>query len=698
MPFAGVRKAPRDDTVENTPRITREPHQTDSRRPIVTAFYLTTPIYYVNALPHLGHAYTTMVADSLTRFQRLMGKEALFITGTDEHGDKILQAAEKAGRTPQSLADAVSAAFRALWPRLETSPARFVRTTDEAHKAVVRGFLQKVYDAGDTYFGEYGGHYCYGCERFYTDKELENGLCPQHLVKPEYISERNYFFRMSRYQDWLKNHILENPDFIRPERYRNEVLALLDSGALDDLCISRPKTRLTWGIELPFDPEYVCYVWFDALLAYITALGGPDSADFQKYWPEAEHLVAKDILKPHAVFWPTMLKAAGLPLFRHLNVHGYWLVRDTKMSKSLGNVVAPLDMAGRFGNDAFRYFLLREMHFGGDASFSEEAIIARLNADLANDLGNLFSRVLSMTAKFCGGAVPEPGPATDLELALEDLATESLANFRTLFGKLRFSTALESLWELVRALNKYVDTAAPWALAKNNDTGRLNAVLHTLLEHMRKIALHLWPVMPSKAALMLEQLGQAVGPDGPPPGVLTRERRAGSPLRPGTVVASASNLFPRIESEEAAAKDAPAAAPTGKETKAKAAAPAKAAPAAPAKPAADVVPGIIEFADFQKLELLVGTVVSCEPHPNADKLLRVMVDLGEASPRQILAGIAEFFTPEALVGKQVVVVANLAPRSMRGLESQGMILAVRKEGGLELLSVSAPVNPGSRVS
>ena len=658
----------------------------------MTPFYLTTPIYYVNALPHLGHAYTTIVADSLTRFQRLMGKDARFITGTDEHGDKILQAAEKAGRSPQSLADEVSAAFRALWPRLECAPADFVRTTDEKHKAVVRGFLQKVYDAGDIYFGEYGGHYCYGCERFYTEKELENGLCPQHLVKPEYISERNYFFRMSRYQEWLKQHILDNPDFIRPERYRSEVLALLDSGALDDLCISRPKTRLTWGIELPFDPEYVCYVWFDALLAYTTALDGPGAPAFDVYWPEAQHLVAKDILKPHAVFWPCMLKAAGLPLFRHLNVHGYWLARDTKMSKSLGNVVAPLDMAERYGLDAFRYFLLREMHFGGDASFSEEALVARLNADLANDLGNLFSRVLSMTAKFRQSAIPAPGTATYLETALNDLAVEALENFRTLFDKLRFSNALESLWELVRALNKYVDTAAPWALAKNNDNERLDAVLHTLLEHMRAIALHLWPVMPGKTAAMLEQLGQPLGPDGPPAGILTTNLHADAPLKPGTAVAPASNLFPRVEPEESPRPAGP------KQTPAKPAAPAAPAPAASAPQAAEDAPGVIEFSDFQKLDLRVGLVTACEPHPNADKLLRVMVDIGEAQPRQILAGMAEFFSPESLLGKQVVIVANLAPRKMRGLESQGMILAVRKEGGLELLAVTGLVAPGSKVS
>jgi methionyl-tRNA synthetase len=680
----------------------------------VSAFYLTTPIYYVNALPHLGHAYTTIVADAVTRFQRLMGRDAMFITGTDEHGDKIVRAAEKAGRSPQRLADEVSGAFRNLWPRLDVAPAAFVRTTDAAHKAVVRDFLQKVHDAGDIYFGEYSGRYCYGCERFYTDKELENGLCPQHLVTPELISERNYFFRMSRYQDWLKRHILDNPDFIRPERYRSETLALLESGALEDLCISRPKSRLTWGIELPFDPNYVCYVWFDALLAYVSALGGPDSPQFARYWPESAHLVAKDILKPHAVFWPIMLKAANLPLFRHLNVHGYWLARDAKMSKSLGNVVSPLDMAADFGNDAFRYFLLREMRFGSDAGFSEEALTARLNADLANDLGNLFSRVLAMTARYRGGVAPRPGPDGEAESALQDLASESLANFRTLFGAFRFSSALESLWELVRALNKYVDSAAPWTLAKNGQEERLDTVLHALLRHMAAVATHLWPVMPTAAGAMLEQLGLNAGPQGPPAGILARWDDSASLVRPGTAAAAASNLFPRRDSllagrEEKARSPAPAPAPPASGGSRPRTAPPDGAP--PCPPAAEAKgagappdtkaagdAGIAEFADFQKLDLRVGTVTACERHPRADKLLRVMVDLGEAEARQIIAGIAEHFSPEELPGRQVTVVANLAPRMLRGLESRGMILAVRTPGGLELLGVSGPVPPGGKVS
>ncbi len=647
----------------------------------MSSFYLTTPIYYVNAKPHLGHAYTTITADAMTRFAALMGNDAMFITGTDEHGDKIVQAAEKAGEDPKTFTDRISAEFAALWPRLETEPSRFVRTSSEKHKEIVRTFLQKVYDAGDIYFGEYGGHYCFGCERFYTEKELENGLCPQHLVKPEYISEKNYFFRMSKYQARLKQHILDNPDFIRPERYRNEALAMLDSGALDDLCISRPKTRLTWGIELPFDPDYVCYVWFDALLSYFTAIGGPDSPEFAERWSGGRHLIAKDILKPHAIFWPIMMMSAGIPLYKNLNVHGYWLVRDAKMSKSLGNVVSPLDMAERYGIDAFRHFLLREMHFGGDASFSEEALIGRVNADLANDLGNLFSRVLSMTAKFCGGSVPTPSEDTDVETTLKALARDAMLNYQSLFDNARFSNALESLWELVRALNRYVDMAAPWALAKNGETARLGTVLYTLLELMRKIAVHLWPVMPHKSVLMLEQLGIDFHPKTTR---LADEAESFGALAPGDKVAGSSNLFPRIEPpEEAPVK------PAEPKTEAK---------PAPAKSPAPEPVAQIEFADFQKLDLRIGRIMACEQHPNAEKLLKVMVDLGEESPRQILAGMAAYFAPHDMVGKMVTVVANLAPRKMRGLESQGMILAVHTDSGLELLAPGGPAAPGAKVS
>ena len=644
------------------------------------SYYITTPIYYVNARPHLGHAYSTIVADTLKRFHRMLGENARMQTGTDEHGDKIVKAATAAGVSPQAFVDDISSIFRNLWSKLGIENDGFIRTTDPAHKKAVQVLLQRLYDKGDIYFGEYGGHYCYGCERFYTEKELENGLCPQHQTKPEYISEKNYFFKMSKYQDALRQYILDHPDFIRPERYRNEALAMLEGGVLEDLCISRPKSRLTWGIELPFDKDYVSYVWFDALANYITALGWPEnendeSGAYRTFWP-GEHLVAKDILKPHGIFWPTMLMAAGLPLYRHLNVHGYWLVKDTKMSKSLGNVVDPLKAAEHFGLDAFRYFLLREMNFGSDASYSPEAIITRVNADLANDLGNLFSRVLSMNAKYFGGKIPALGEQLEADDVLSEATDNGAANYVQLFGELRFSQALDALWAPIRAMNKYVDEQAPWTLAKNGETERLGTVIRTLLENMYKVAYLLWPVMPGASTAMQAQLGRPQPPLSED--ALNDVLRYRMHLRTGMEIASSSNLFPRLEMEK---EEAPA-----KPRKEKKAAP-KEAPKEEPKAEAKAP---IEFADFQKLDLRVGHILSARQHPNADKLLCFEVDLGEEKPRQIVSGIAAHFKPEELVGRNVVVVANLPPRKLRGVESQGMILTAEFEGGLSLLTADAP--------
>ena len=623
----------------------------------------------------------------------------MFLTGTDEHGDKIVQAAEKQGQTPKEFVDDISGRFRALWPKLDVANDRFVRTTDPEHISAVQAFLQKVYDAGDIYFGEFGGHYCYGCERFYTEKELENGLCPQHLTKPEFISEKNYFFRMSKYLPWLKEHIEANPSFIRPERYRSEVLAMLESGALEDLCISRPKSRLTWGIELPFDNDYVCYVWFDALLNYISALDWPDGEDFKKFWP-GEHLVAKDILKPHAVFWPTMLKSAGLPLYEHLNVHGYWLVRDTKMSKSLGNVVEPSDMAQRFGPDAFRYFLLREMHFGSDASFSEDALVGRINADLANDLGNLFSRVLSMTAKYFGSRVPMPKALQEDDKAIADLCANSMRNFVQLFGNVQFAQGLESLWELVRALNKYVDTQAPWTLYKQGNMERLATVMYVMLAAMRKTALCLWPVMPVASGKMLAQLGQQVQDGQPPVANVEDEIAHFEGLEPGIQVAEGSNLFPRIEvKKEGADSKEPKAQKKDKQAEKaqEKAAPNQAAAEQGGADAPAVKPNV-EFDQFKALDLRVGTVKVAEKHPNADRILRLEIDFGEGELRQILSGLAEHYAPEDVVGKRVCAVLNLAPRKIRGLVSHGMVLTAGTDSALGLLAVDRDVPDGSEIA
>ena len=648
-------------------------------------FYVTTPIYYVNARPHLGHAYTTIVADTLKRFYALLGYDARMLTGTDEHGDKIVKAATKENKTPKEFVDGISNEFAALWNDLKIDYDKFIRTTDEKHKKSVQTLLQRIYDKGDIYYGEYGGHYCFGCERFYTEKELEDGLCPQHKTKPEYISEKNYFFKMSKYQEWLKQYILDNPDFIRPERYRNEVLAMLEGNVLEDFCISRPKSRLEWGIELPFDNNYVCYVWFDALANYISALGwgnSGDLSDFDKYWP-AEHLVAKDILKPHGIFWPTMLKAADLPVYRHLNVHGYWLVKDTKMSKSLGNVVDPRFASEHFGLDAFRYFLLRDMHFGSDASYSEEALISRINSDLANDLGNLFSRVLSMNGKYFAKEIPAVGEILPDDEQIFASVENAARNYIQLFKEVRFSQALEGLWEPIRLMNKYVDSQAPWTLYKENKLERLATVLRVLLENMYKIAVLLYPVMPESSKKMQVQLGKEFRMHAK---LIDDLLSCKIHLRTGGMISETSNLFPRFEKP---AED--------KEKTEKKQSSNKGAKQNNTKSNEEKTDNsCIEFADFQKLDLRVGTIIAAEQHPDADKLLRFDVDLGEEKPRQIISGIAEFFNPAELVGKKVVVVANLPPRKLRGLVSHGMILTAEKDEHLSLLTSVAP--NGSKIS
>jgi methionyl-tRNA synthetase len=506
--------------------------------------YFTTPIYYVNAEPHLGHTYTTVVADTLKRYYQSIGYEVFFLTGTDEHGDKIAQAALAGGTDPKSYVDRVSGLFRHTWDRSGIAYDYFLRTTDPHHQGYVQRILQKIYDAGDVYLGEYGGLYCYGCERFYTEKELVDGKCPDHQVAPEYINEKNYFFRMGKYQDRLIEAVQELPDLIRPERYRAEVLAFLRD-PLEDLCISRPTARLKWGIPLPFDPNYVTYVWFDALLNYVSALDCRGGQSLDLFWPQANHLIAKDILKPHAIYWPTILMAAGLPLFRHLNVHGYWVMDSGKMSKSLGNVIRPLEMKERFGMDAFRYFLLREMAFGQDAKFSEEALITRINADLANNLGNLVSRVLAMQQKYFGGEVqPLINSWAPEDFALREKFVETEQALHSYMQELQFHRALEAVWSGLDHANRYVVQTAPFTLIRDPaKRPRVGEILHHLLEVIRTLSRLLAPFLPDTAKELRGLLGFT--DDGG-----AASRPWGQGFTPGHKVNAPKVLFPRIEAEK----------------------------------------------------------------------------------------------------------------------------------------------------
>jgi methionyl-tRNA synthetase len=644
------------------------------------SLYITTPIYYVNARPHLGHAYTTIIADTYSRFRKLCKEDVRFQTGTDEHGDKIAEAAQAAEIPPKEYADRISTMFREAWPSLAIKPDTFIRTTDENHVRTVQEILQKVHDQGDIYLGSYSGLYCRGCERFLTEKELVDGKCPDHQTAPMPISESNYFFRMSKYQDWLIAHIKKNPDFITPERYKNEVLSFL-SEPLEDLCISRPKNRLTWGISLPFDDDFVTYVWFDALINYLTGIGYPDSEDFSRYWKVAEHIIAKDILKPHAIYWPTMLKAIGLAPYKRLHVHGYWNINEAKMSKSIGNVVRPETLRQNFGVDTVRYFLMREMSFGLDASFSDESIIARQNSDLANDLGNLFSRALTMINKFANGTVPTPAGLEPEDKELAEAAVNMVTRYKAQMNNLAFNRALQEVWAVISLANKYIVSSEPWGLAKDPaKADRLNTVLYNLAEILRLIGLVLAPVMPETSLKMATSLGSTEDEHGKQNLI---DHGGWGLTAPGMKINLGESLFPRLEKKvKKPAKDGQKqmkdkSSPKSKETESDA--------------------GLVTFDDFKKLDLRVAEIKSAEKIKKSDRLLKLIVMVPEE--RTLVAGIAEYYKPEELIGRQVIMVANLKPAKLMGVTSHGMILAARDaQGRLSLSALAEGVAPGSKVS
>jgi len=649
-------------------------------------FYLTTPIYYVNDQPHIGHTYTTVVADVIARFHRMLGQDVHFLTGTDEHGQKIERAAQAKGLRPIELADGVVERFRGLWRTLGITNDVFIRTTEERHRRGVEKLYQKIAAAGDIYKDKYAGWYCTSCEAFYPENQVVDGRCPDQGHKVEWTEEESYFFRLSKYQEPLLKYYAEHRDFVFPESRRNEVVSFVQSG-LKDLSISR--SSFSWGIPLPGDPKHILYVWFDALSNYITALGyGSDRKLYARYWPADMHLVGKDILRFHAVYWPAYLMSAGEPLPRRVVAHGWWLRDAAKISKSKGGVVDPVPLIEAFGVDPVRYFLMREMVFGQDANYSDEAFIDRVNTDLANDLGNLVSRTLKMIEDYCGGKTPKTDPRFRGDEPLKKAAQDAVDGFVKDFEELDFSSGLARVWGFIGLLNRFIVQNEPWKLAQDPvRRWALDSVLYTVAEGLRIVAVLIAPVMPQSASGLWKRLGVT--------GDVTTaslEHIHWGELKPGRPIARGEALFPRIDKAEYL-KDAPMTTPP---------APPSAGPGAPqAPPATTTAPAAggteIGIDDFARVELRTARIVAAERVQGADKLLKLSVDIGSET-RTIVAGIATRYAPEALVGKTIVVVANLKPAKLRGVVSQGMLLAASDATGQPyILTTEEPVPPGLRV-
>ncbi len=661
-------------------------------------FYITTPIYYVNDVPHIGHAYTTIAADVMARYHRQKGDSVFFLTGTDEHGQKVEKAAVEKGRTPKEHADLLSLNFKRLWEKLEITNDAFIRTTDKEHIAVVQELLQKLFDKGEIERRTYEGWYCTPDERFWTEKDIHEGKCPDCGRPVEQIKEDNYFFLMSKYQARLIEHIEKHPGYIRPESRRNEVLGFLKHQALGDLCISRPKARLAWGIELPFDRDYVTYVWFDALTNYYSATrylspkadGSSDPVARERFWwPADHHLVGKDILTTHSVYWSTMLMGAGLPLPGNIFAHGWWTRDGRKMSKSIGNVVDPNEMVDTYGADAFRYFVLREVPFGLDGDFSTETFITRFNTELANDLGNLLSRVMTMVGKYFDGKVPAAGPEQPHDRELRETAAGLPAQIETDLATLAFNRYLQTGWQLVTRANRYVEENAPWSLAKKNDMERLASVLYNLAESLRLIGLMLYPVIPGTS----QKIWNSVGVGKAISSCRMSDEQEWGGLKPGSAIQPGEQLFPRIETKKDIGRGSKLMhADKGSKGEKR----METGTSTPQTDQKTAEPELIGIEDFAKVQLRVGKIIAAERVEKSEKLVKLRVDIGTET-RQVVAGIGKSYAPEQLLDKSIVIVANLKPAKLMGVESQGMLLAASAGDMLSVVTPDREIKPGAKV-